>query len=187
MSDDAAIQRTRVKLFIEGRLRGKVTVRSFHGLGMYIWSNQTLRGKADMSSPSLMEVDAENYFNRLVGIFQNTSGSSPERVAAAAKELYEYINVLAQEIDGAEYFMGTARPTEATDWGQTIRAIRSMIQELSTKMDKRDQDYLEMIIVVKDWMNKYGKVLDKSNEVLSKVNDEIESGKARVQSLGRKP
>jgi hypothetical protein len=190
MSDETDIttQRTRVHLFIEGRLNGKVKVKSFKRLGGYLGRDYEHRKSYGFSSePSLWETDAENYVNRLVAIITKTSNPSSEQVTEAVKRLYESINVLAQDIEGSNYFMVETKGQDILDWIQTIRAIPDMVHDLSAKMDKRDQDYLEMIIVVKDWMNKYGKVLDRTNEVLSKVNDEIEASKARVQDLGRKP
>jgi len=104
LSDEAARQRTKTRFFIEGWLRGSVRVRSFRRLGWYLWGDENLRNKANMRDIAHCEVDAENYVNLLVATIHQSLNPASDQVMEAVKELYECINVLAQDIDDTDHF-----------------------------------------------------------------------------------
>lgn len=64
------------------------------------------------------------------------------------------------------------------DWIQTIRTMPDMVHGVSVKMDKRNDDITAILIEIKKWMDKYGKILDK-------VNNELNASKKTVKAIGR--
>lgn len=174
---DMATQRMRVHLFIEGRLNGKVKVRSYRRLVDYFRGAKDNEKYGLSSVVGLWESDAQNYLNHLVAVINKTSNPASEEVTEAVKELYECINVLAEDIIGSNYFMVGVNGPQVIDWIQTIRTVPDMIHDLTVKMDKRDTDITDILIEIKKWMDKYGRILDK-------INAEIIASKQRVREIG---
>lgn len=175
MRDDLATQRKAVHYYIEGSRTGKVKIRTFHRLGQYLGTDISLREKAGLSEPHLWDIQAQSYFNRLVIAISEASNPSSDIVIEAVKQLYDFFFVLDGDIEGISHFM-PQRVEERLDWIQTIRTMPDMVHDLSAKIDKHDDDITAILIEIKKWMVKYGKVLDK-------IDKELKESKKKVREI----
>jgi hypothetical protein len=103
-------------------------------------NDKKLRERTRLSEPHLWELQAESYFNRVFAIVETASNQSSEEVTEAVKELYNFITVLSEDIEGESFYRRGIARLEALDWIYIIRTIPDMLHDISAKMDKRDAD-----------------------------------------------
>jgi hypothetical protein len=161
--------------FINARLRGSARITAFERLATYLDDERHRKNPKEFYSHDITDSDAETLFMRLIAIVRGAEPPAPDCTFEQAYDrLYTYINVLREDTETTEDIVGIPNSTKQ------LAATLSTLNQISNKMDKRDQDFLSMLTVIKEWMNKYGRVLDR-------INQDYEEARSRVKRLDRKP